>query len=231
MTFFNVSEPVLRRKQSALDVQDLCGLLKVHFKLGSVPLLSSAYTRVDQAILLWGVIVWVIFGAAQFLMIDWTIQAYLWSGLTLLGTVAMISLTQFWARVEQLSWVVYSWGGLMLSGLLLTDIGIFGHWGLVLMHLCSMWLGLSAIGYLMTAIGVRSRMLLLLGLAHLAAMLLVTLLPAWQFLLTGAVMGSSLILLSEWQWDMRLPSEFVCLTVEEQQFNQSQRSVRQRSGL
>lgn len=55
MAFFNLSEPVLRRKQTDLDMQDLCGLLKVRLQLGSLRLLSVAYTRVDQAILLWGI--------------------------------------------------------------------------------------------------------------------------------------------------------------------------------
>lgn len=44
----------------------------------------------------------------------------------------------------------------MLVGTLLTDLGIFLNWGFVLLNLCPIWLGLSALGYLGTGWGSRN---------------------------------------------------------------------------
>ena len=144
MTFLPLSQPLLREKQQELDFQDLQGLWRIDWKYDRITLYSGIYTRVDQAFITWGVIAGTIFATAQFLPISWTTQAVWWSVLTLVGAIAMISLTWFWAGVERLRWVVCGWAILMLTGVVLTDLGIFLGWGEILINLCPMWLGLSA---------------------------------------------------------------------------------------
>jgi len=72
--------PLLRTKQTELDVQDLYGLLQIQLQIGGVKLRSALYTRVDRALLL---------------------QAYLWSAPTAVGAIATLALTLFWAGVER----------------------------------------------------------------------------------------------------------------------------------
>ena len=48
MTAFSTTEPILRRKQHALDVQDLEGLLRVNLKIKDLELFSGFYTRIDK---------------------------------------------------------------------------------------------------------------------------------------------------------------------------------------
>lgn len=227
MTFFNSTEPIIRRKQTALDLQDLCGLLKINIEIGNNQLFSRFYTRVDQALLLWGIIALTIFTTAQFLPLSWITQAYVWSALTLVATVWMISLTNFWTKVEQLSWVMYLWGGLMLFTLTLTNLGIFGGWGIILMNLCPLWLGSCALGYFLTGLGLKSRVFMLMGLIHLFGIAFLPLITGWQFLATGLIIAGSLVLLSELQWDMRDPISSPILSEEEQEFNQQQQQRRQ----
>jgi hypothetical protein len=227
MTAFSTTEPILRRKQHALDVQDLEGLLHINLKIKNLELFSGFYTRIDQVFLLWGCITTVIFMTAQFLTLNWTNQAIIWSVLTLIGSWGTCHLAWYWVSVERLRWVVYAWVGLMLGGVLLTNWGIFGGGWFVLPHLCRLWLGLSAIGYLITAWGVRSRALLLSGLLHLGSIVLLAYLPAWQYLMTGFITAGSLFLLAEVQWDMHSTTEDRLLTIAQKQFNQRQSELRQ----
>jgi len=228
MQFLRSSEPLLRRKQHALDVQDLKGLLKLDLKIGNFQLLSGTYTRIDQVFLLWGVITAIIFLTAQFMPIAWHIQAIAWSILTLVGTAFMGWLAWCWVRIERLSWLIYLWGSLMLSGVILTDLGIFLGWGWVLMHLCSLWLVLSALGYVGMGLGMGSRTFLLVGGFHLCGIAVLPQMLGWQFLATGVLMAGSLLLLAEVQWDMRPPIEnYAFLTAEEQEFNRQQQHLRQ----
>jgi hypothetical protein len=227
MIFFSEIEPFLRRKQDALDVQDLVGLWEIRWRIGRFTLFSGSYTRVDQVFLIWGAIATVIFSIAQFFPYSWQTQAAIWSTLTLLGTCGMVKLTQFWVKVERLCWILYFWAGLMLTGLVLTDLSIFQGWGEVLIRLCPLWLGLCAVGYMGTGVGLRSRALLLTGLMHLAGIGLMPFISTWQFLATGLIMGCSLILLATCQWDMRPPIETDYLTDDQKQFNQQQQKLRQ----
>lgn len=222
MTFFNASEPLIRKKQEALDVQDLQGLWRLRWQVGRVNLLSLLYTRIDQVFVVWGWITGLIFITAQFLPLSWQLQAVLWSVLTLVGTLMMSALVWFWVRVEQLCWLVYVWAALMFVGLGLTDCGIFLGWGQVLMQLCPMWLGLSAIGYFCTGWGVRSRTFMLAGVLHLLGIAVLPYSAPWSFATTGAVIAGTLLFLAEVQWDMRPPSATALLTVEQQQFNREQ---------
>jgi hypothetical protein len=225
MSFFNSREPWFRSKQSALDIQDLTGLWKIDWQFGSISL-SAAYTRVDQAFLIWGVIAAIIFTTAQFSPWSWQEQASVWTLLTLVGTISMVNLTQFWAKVEQLSWVIYLWATLMLAGMGLTDLSITFGWGGYLMRLCPIWLGLCAIGYIGSGLGLGSRALVLTGGLHIAAIPLLIYLSAWQFLTTAIVIAGSLMLLAICQWDMRLPIEYTYLTAEQNVFNKQQYALR-----
>jgi len=226
MTFFNVTEPMIRRKQTALDIQDLCGLVTIKIELGNNQLFSRFYTRIDQALLLWSGIVLIIFTTAQFLPISWVTQAYFWSILTLLAIGAMVILTRFWTKVEQLSWVMYLWGSLMLFSLALTNFGIFAGSGIILMNLCSLWLGSCAFGYFLTGIGLKSRLFFLIALIHLVAIAILPMVVGWQFLATGLVIASSLVLLSEVQWDMRDAITSPVLSEVDRAYNWQQRQRR-----
>lgn len=227
-TFFNSTEPIFRVKQHALDTQDRRGLITIKLAIQNKTLFSSIYTRIDQVFVLWGLISAVIFFTAQFAPIDWLTQAIFWSVLTAIGTLVMAVLTHFWVKVERLRWLLYSWMILMLGGVILTDLGIFLGWGEVLMHLCDLWLLLSALGYVFTGVGLRSRAFFAAAAWHLWGVLILPYFVGWQFLVTGLVMAFSLLVFAETQWDMRPPIEnYAFLTKEERKFNQLQYAVRQ----
>lgn len=229
MTFFNPTDPIVRSKQESLDYQDRQGLLRIHIELGDKTLISAFYTRIDQVFILWGLISAVIFISAQFVPISWLIQAGFWTALTLVGTIAMVFLTHFWVKVERLQWVLYCWISLMLGGVLLTDLSIFLGWGEILMRLCPLWLGLSALGYFCTGLGMRSRAFILAGLVHLFGIVALPYVGTLQFLTTGIMMALSLLVFAEVQWDMRPPIEYSLLSLEQKQFNKEQYQLRQLS--
>jgi hypothetical protein len=230
MNFFRSSEPIFRRKQHALDFQDCQGLLHFQLSIKHKTLFSNIYTRIDQVFVLWGLISAVIFITAQFAPIDWITQAIFWSILTIVGTVTMIVLTHFWVKVERLRWVLYSWVFLMLGGVLITDLGILWGWGQILMHLCHLWLSVSAIGYFCTGWGLRSRAFIVAGLWHILGIVILPYCLGWQFLATGLVMTANLLVFAETQWDMRLPIDnYAVLTEEQKEFNRQQYQLRQAS--
>jgi hypothetical protein len=220
------SQPILRRKQHALDVQDLKGLLRISWKLPLLSSLSGFYSRIDQVFLLWGAIALVIFATAQFLPLDWGLQAVLWSGLTLVGSVATVHLAWCWVTVEQLRWVIYWWVALMIVGVAITNLGILGGQWSLLPHLCPLWLSVCGLGYLGTGWGLRSRAFLLCGFIHLAGIPLIVGTLQWQYLVTGLVTALPLFLLAEVQWDMHSASSYQALTEEQQRFNLQQRLLR-----
>ncbi len=201
MSFFNPNAPLLCRKQAVLDLPDLPGLWRCHWQIGNFTLFSNFYTRLDQACLIWGAISVIIFGTAQFCPISWFTQAVCWSTLSVIGIVGMMVLTPSWLRVEGLGWILDTWVILMMLGLLITDLGIFLNWGGVLMHLCPLWLGLVAIGYFCTGLGMRSRTLMIIALVHLLGIAILPYVTCWQFLTTGMIMGASVLVLAEFQWD------------------------------
>ena len=227
MTFFNVTEPVLRRKQTALDVQDLCGLLKIKIAIGNNQVFSALFTRIDQVLLLWSAIALSIFAGGQFMPISWITQAYLSSLVTLAAIGVMILFTRFWTKVEKLSWVMYLWSGLMGLSLALTNFGIFGSWGWILINLCPLWLGSCGFGYVATGLGLRSRLFLLIGFAHWLGMLLLPFVASCQFLYTGLLIACPLALLSMVQWDMRPPIASPVLSEADRAFNWQQQALRQ----
>ncbi len=229
MSAFRPAPPVIRRKQDALDVQDLEGLWHVGIQVKNVELFSTFYTRIDQVFILWGAICAVIFLSAQFLAIDWRYQAIIWSILTLIGSWGTYRLAWYWVTVERLRWVVYVWVGLMIGGVCLTNWGMFGGGGWILSQLSPLWLGLSAIGYLITGWGLRSRAFLLSSLLHLMGILLLAYIPTWQFLVTGLITAGCLFFLAAVQWDMSSNPDLQRLTVAQKQFNLEQQQQRDSS--
>lgn len=229
MTFFHPTEPIFRAKQEELDVQDLCGLLRLELKLGDRSLFPQRfYTRIDQVFLLWGVATAAIFATAQFLPVSWHHQAVAWTGLTALAVFGTARLSWYWVSVEYLRWLVAYWGVLMLGGALLTSAAVFQGWGLVLMNLCPLWLFLCTLGYLGTGWGLRSRSFLLAALIHLFAIVPTWHYLGWQFLITGAVMSVTLLIFAEVQWDMRPPIDSDRLSPEQLAFNRLQAQQRAR---
>ncbi|MEL6456893.1 MAG: hypothetical protein AAFQ91_01405 [Cyanobacteria bacterium J06621_15] len=227
MTFLTLSQPFLRDKQKDLDYQDLQGIWRISGKIGNIRVISGFYTRIDQVFIVWGLICAGIFITAQFLPISWTTQAVLWTTLTVSGSAIMIAFTWFWVSVERLRWLIYAWVTLILGGVVLTDLGIFLGWGQVLISLCPLWLGLSAVGYLITAWAVKSRTFVITAAIHLLGIALLPYCAGKQFLITGLVMGISLLLLAELQWEMRPPINYDLLTPEQKEFNRQQYLLRQ----
>ena len=220
--------PVNRGKQEALDFQDRQGLLRFKLQICNNILFSSFYTRIDQVFVLWGLISAIIFFTAQFAPIDWITQAIFWSVLTLVGTLGMTWLTYFWVRVERLRWVLSAWIVLMLSGVIITDLGIFLGFGQILMRLCDLWLALSAVGYFCTGLGLRSRAFIISGIFHLLGIPLLPYCIGWQFLATGIIMAANLLVFAETQWDMRPPIDnYNVLSQEQKEFNRKQYLIRQ----
>ena len=199
--WFSLRSPLLRRKRSAFDIEELPGLWRVHLQLGEKTVLSTFYTRIDQACLLWGIISALIFTTAQFCPIDWQTQAILWTGLTLIGTLVMLELSQDWRTIEPLGDVINAWVFLMLAGVALTDLGIIFTWGQLLANLCSLWLAIDGIGYVFTGVKMRSRAFAFIGLLNFAGIALLPYVGAWQFLTTGIITGVSTLLMAELQWD------------------------------
>jgi hypothetical protein len=165
--------------------------------------LETYYTRLDQALVLWGCVSAVIFLTAQFSSLTWTVQALAWSILTLMAIPLTFWLTWTWASFKQLRWVVVFWSLLLLSGICLTNYGIFRGSGVILMNLCSGWLGLCALGYWFTGVGLQAIALTLIGFVHLGAIPLLALFPEVQFSVTGMVMALCLWVLAAWQWEHR----------------------------
>lgn len=199
--FFNQDLPPLKRKQSAFAIQDHPGLWRIHWQLGQTTILSTFYTRIDQACLLWGLLTFVIFITAQFTAIDWGIQAMLGTGLTLSGTIGMIKLAAHCVAIKPLNQVVLAWAVLMGLGALITDLSILLGWGIILQQLCFLWLGLSGLGYLFTGLKMRSRAFFLVSLAHVFGIAILPYVSNWQYLFTGILIGLSVMLVAELQWD------------------------------
>jgi predicted membrane protein len=116
----------------------------------------------------------------------------------------------------------------MLSGVIATDLSILCGWGIVLMHLCHLWLGLSSIGYICTGLGARSRAFIIAGIIHLVGILALPFCLGWQFLVTGLIMTANLLMFAGTQWDMRPPiDDYAILTSEQKEFNREQYLIRQ----
>lgn len=165
------------------------------------PIIDTYYTHLDLALALWGVTLALIFGVAQGYLLDWPLQAWLWSILSGGILVLTTCLAWNWVEAKQAHWAVLEWSCLIGLGLCLTDYGVFAGYGPILMYLCPLWLGICALGYLLSGLGMQAPALAFIGLVHLAVIPGVVVLPAWQFLLTGGVMAGSLGCLAVLHWD------------------------------
>ena len=219
MPRYNLAEPLFRPKQPDITLQDLCGLLKIHWRIGDITIFRNYYTRLDQSYMIWGVTLAILFATAQFSPIPWTTQAIIGSALSLGVIGIMVALTWYWSYVEELRWLIWAWVSLMVLGLAITDYSIFTHWGIVMGHLCHLWLGLSAIGYGITGLSLKSRAFLFFGFVHSLSCFVLAYVLSWQFIFTGLIMAISLFVLGEYQWDMRLPIDFKRLSSAQKQFN------------
>jgi hypothetical protein len=201
MIFFNPDIPIISRKQSEGDVQPLPGIWYVRWRIKHRTLFSSFYTRHDQACLLWSVLTATIFLVAQFLPMSWMTQAIAASVLTVIGTLGMVFLTGYLMQEKRLAIILCSWICLMLIGSGLTLFSLLLGWPLIMVNLCLIWLALTALGYFITAVGMRSRALFLCSILHLLAILGLPLISKWQPLFTGGIIAGTVFLLAELQWD------------------------------
>lgn len=201
MEFFNLSVPILRRKQWVFKSHEHDKILHIQVKIKGKILFYIIYTCIDQVFIVWGLISAVIFLTAQFVPISWVTQAIVWSVASLVGTSIMIILTYNWAKKERLRWLLFGWAILMLAGIVVTDSGIFFGWGWVLMNLSRLWLGLSVVGYILTGLGMRSRAFFIAALFHFLGIVILPLVVGWQFLTTGLIMMTNLLFFAQTQWD------------------------------
>lgn len=202
MSFFDYSVAPLRRKPTHLDIEPHPKIWSVCWSIGKHKFYSTVYTRLDLACILWALLLIPMFVTPQFFSVSWKVQAVLWSVLSLVGLAAMVGFADDWVKIKRISWALGCWVILIFVGLLLTDLGIFLAWSEVLANLCSLWLGLSALGYWCTGLVVHSRAIIVIGFVHLGGILVLPYVGVWQFLFTGGVMEFSLILLAEFRWDI-----------------------------
>ncbi|BAQ66391.1 hypothetical protein [Geminocystis sp. NIES-3709] len=207
MSFFKPQQPILQKKQLSFNSQQLISLRCLRVKFLEFIHLSGIYTCIDQAMMIWGVVAGIIFMGAQFLSINWTDQAIFWSIITLIAIIIMINLTHSWTMVEKIAWLLYGWVALMVIGIIITDCSIVYHWGIILSHLCHLWLILSTIGYGLTAWGMRSRAFVIATIVHGISIGFLPWFSSYQFAITGLIMMSNLLIFAEGQWDMLLPRE------------------------
>ncbi len=198
-----LAQPVFCFKRALPDLEERRGLIALRGSLPRGGLIETYFTRLDQALMLWGGVTAMIFGMAQFSGWDWRMQALSASVLTLSATLLTVGLTWHWATVKRARWVIGVWSALMVGAIALTDYGIVAGNGAILRHLCTGWLSVCAVGYFATGIGMESRALRYVTLVHLCTVPLARILLPWQFLLTGSVLTLSLWLLGTLQWDHR----------------------------
>ncbi|MBF1991810.1 MAG: hypothetical protein IGR78_21915, partial [Fischerella thermalis M58_A2018_009] len=109
---------------------------------------GSCFPKIDLALIVWALLIFPMFITAQFLSISWITQTILWSLISFTGLLAMVTLSNYWLYKKGLIWLLYCWIVLMLCGLICTNYAIFFGCGELLVQICNLWLGLSAIGYL-----------------------------------------------------------------------------------
>ncbi|WP_069789995.1 hypothetical protein A5482_000695 [Cyanobacterium sp. IPPAS B-1200] len=214
MPFFKPKQPILQRKPLSVEDDYFNAMRPWRFNPHPWLPLCGVYTCIDQSMVLWGLISGFIFLVAQFCPFSWVDQAIAWSILTIIGSGIMIALTYGWTVIERLSWLLYTWVGLMVFGVIMTDLAIALGWGWLLIHLCSLWLLISAMGYLVTGFAMRSRAFFLATVIHGVAIFFLPHVIGWQFLFTGLVMMSNLLIFAEGHWDMILPNERFTLLKE-----------------
>jgi hypothetical protein len=201
MAFLNHAQFPLRVKKITVETQQLEGIWYVNWQLGKNWIYSTFYTCIDRVCIVWSVMLIAMFSTAQFLPINWILLAKLWSILSCIGIATMIILANEWAKKRQATWLLYCWTIFILTGVVATDLALFLGWGGILTNLCTLWLGLSTMGYLCTAIAMRSLAFIVVAIVHILFIFILPYVIAWQFMLTGTFMALSLLVLAEFQWD------------------------------
>lgn len=207
MSFFKQQQPILQLKRLSLSDEQLQLMKCRQFKSPWFLPLCGLYTCIDQSMIAWGFISGIIFVSAHLFPLSWLNQAIIWSILTVVGAGITLVLTYGWSKVEGLRWLLCAWLILMVGGVCATDFAIIFHWGWLILNLCSFWLILSSIGYLFTGFALHSRAFFLASFIHLGAIFFLSMVSPWQFLFTGIVMMSNLLIFAEGHWDMILPHE------------------------
>jgi len=128
MSFFDNSVPPLCLKQINLNISPDQKVLHLCWSIGEHRFWSRIYTRVDLTCLLWALIIIPIFIIPQFFAVSWAVLAGLYSGLSLVGLAGMVAMSQYWAKVERVSWVLYCWVMLILAGLVILYREYFREW-------------------------------------------------------------------------------------------------------
>jgi len=103
---------------------------------------------------------------------------------------------------------------LRLLGLLLTDWGIFFRLGKSVSESLSPVVENERNWVFGDWIGRAIALLVVASFFHLSGILILPYTGGWSFLFTGAVMVFSLLVLAEFQWDMRHPINYAALTPE-----------------
>ena len=213
MTFFELQDPfrsqfLWSQYGRALAMQDLGGLLKVHWrKRMTAVACCMTFTEIDQAFVLWGLATLVIFSLAQFSHMSWNHQAIVDAAITGAAIANTSGLTWPIAIIAKLRWVVCLWAVLMAIGVVLTAHGIFSGVGWILLNLCPLWLGLCAVGYAAMAVGMRSRCFAAAAIVHAFAALGIDHLSLYQFAGSGLVIALTLFFFSVVPWDMQAEEE------------------------
>lgn len=174
-------------------------MIALDHRLNRLP--NICFTPIDQAFLVWGALIFVIFSLGQFSTLSWATQAILDAALTGGGIAITSGLTWEIARSAKLYWVIFLWAGLMSTGTVATVYGIFYGSVLILSNLCLLWLGLCAVGYGAMAIGMQSRCFTVACLVHGGAIACLNDISGWQFFSSGLVMASTLFFFSVVPWD------------------------------
>ena len=195
--------PIFCWKRALPGLEERAGLMTISWRSSGGRVFKTYFTRLDQALLLWGGVTSIIFLTAQFSSLDWLTQAFYDSLLTIAATAMTVCMTWQWASVKRVRWILGIWSIVMMSAIGLSDYSIVVGNGLILQHLCTGWLSACALGYFITAIGLRSRAMMLVGFVHLGAVAACGSFLPWQFLLTGSVLTCSLWMLGILQWDHR----------------------------
>ena len=203
MTSSDFRHPLETLRTYSLVMQDLGGLLEIHFRRKIQTWPGFCFSFIDQAFLIWGGLTLIIFLTGQFSSVSWMTQAVFDAALTGAGIASTSGLT--WALIndERLNWVIFLWAGLMTAGIVVTAYGIYGCVSVIMVSLCPLWMGLCALGYGAMAVGMRSHAFTAACLVHTLAITLLYHQPSWQYLTTGLVISLTLLFFSVIPWDMQ----------------------------
>jgi hypothetical protein len=112
-----IPQPIFCLKRDLPAPDERQGLITINWPLFDGQCLQTYFTRLDQALMLWGGVTAFIFGTVQFSLLSWFTQAAIASVLTLGATLATVGLAWDWATVKQARWVIGLWSLLMMGAM------------------------------------------------------------------------------------------------------------------